>query len=145
MIRPERLASPRGCARLALSCDFGMWGGTGRGLILTGLLRPSLASLHCPSQPQGIILPYCKYAIIFAPRGESSSTVTTQSERCTSSRSMGNSSGTRYPPQSMWSSAMPHRETSHKSSVVNPIGPQSPPQRPEGKMPLSRGGQSGRL
>jgi hypothetical protein len=37
--------------------------------------------------------------------------------------SMGNLSGTRYPPKSMWTLAMPHRVTSHKSSVVKPVGP----------------------
>ena len=67
--------------------------------------------------------------------GRCMSIVTTRSERCASSGSMGNSSGTRYPLQSKWSSAVPHRETSHKSSAVNPIGPQPPPQRLEGKMP----------
>ena len=30
---------------------------------------------------------------------------------------------------------MPHRETSHKSSAINPLGLQPPPQWPEGKMP----------
>ena len=34
---------------------------------------------------------------------------------------------------------MPHRETSHKSSAVNPVGPQPPPQQPEGKMPPLEG------
>jgi hypothetical protein len=43
------------------------------------------------------------------------STVTTRSERCASLGSMGNLSGTRYPSQSAWSLAVPHRETSHKS------------------------------
>ena len=37
------------------------------------------------------------------------------------------------------------RETSHKSSAVNPVGPQPLPQRPEGKMPPPRGGQPRRL
>jgi hypothetical protein len=59
--------------------------------------------------------------------------------------SMGNLCGTRYPSQSTWSLAMPHRETSHKSSTVKPIGPRPPPQWPEGKMPPPKGGQPGRL
>ena len=37
------------------------------------------------------------------------------------------------------------RETSHKSLVVNPVGPQLPSQRPEGKMPPPKGGQPERL
>ena len=40
---------------------------------------------------------------------------------------------------------MPHRETSHKSSAINPIGPQPPLQQLGGKMPAPRGGQLGRL
>ena len=46
-------------------------------------------------------------------------TVTTRSERCASSGSMGNSSGTRYPPQSTWSSAVPHvrRPINHRPSI----------------------------
>jgi hypothetical protein len=40
--------------------------------------------------------------------GRRMSTVTTWSKQCASSGSMANSSGTRYPPQSTWSSAMPH-------------------------------------
>jgi hypothetical protein len=82
----------------------------------------------------------CYRQILVSPHvGRGMSTVTTWSERCTSSGSMGNSSGTRYPPQSTWSSVMPHRETSHKSSAVKPIGPQLPRQRPKGKMPPLEG------
>jgi hypothetical protein len=67
------------------------------------------------------------------------STVTTWSERCASLGSMGNLSGTRYPPQSMWTLAVPHRETSYKLSVARPIGPRPPPQWLEGKMPPLEG------
>ena len=77
--------------------------------------------------------------------GRGLSTVTKWSERCTLLRSTGNSSGTQYPPQSTWSSAMPHRETSHKLSTVKPVVPQPPPKWPEGKMPPPRGGQPGQL
>jgi hypothetical protein len=77
--------------------------------------------------------------LVSPPIGRGLSTVTTWSERCTSLRSKGNSSGTQYPPQMMWSSVVPHRETSHKSSAVNPIGLQPPPQWLEGKMPPLKG------
>jgi hypothetical protein len=40
--------------------------------------------------------------------GRGMSTITMWSEQCASSGSMGNLSGTRYPPQSSWSLAMPH-------------------------------------
>jgi hypothetical protein len=40
--------------------------------------------------------------------GRGMSTVTMWSERCASSGSMGNLSGTRYPPQLTWSLAVPH-------------------------------------
>ena len=39
----------------------------------------------------------------------------------------------------MWSSAVPHREMSHKSLAIKPIGPQLPPQWLEGKMPPLEG------
>jgi hypothetical protein len=67
------------------------------------------------------------------------STITTRPKRCASSGSMGNSSETQYPPQSTWSSAMPCRETSHKSSADKPVGPRPAPQRSEGKMPTLEG------
>jgi len=76
----------------------------------------------------------------FSPHvGRGLSTVTTRLEWCASLGLMGNPSGTRYHPQSTWSSAGRHRETSHKTSVVNPIGPQSPPSRLEGKIPPPEG------
>ena len=71
--------------------------------------------------------------------GRGMSTITTRSERCASSVLMGNLSRTRYSPQSTWSSTVPRRETSHKSSAVNPVGPQPPLQRSEGKMPPPEG------
>jgi hypothetical protein len=40
---------------------------------------------------------------------------------------------------------MPHQEMSRKSLVVNLVGPQPPPQRPEGKIRPRRGGQPERL
>ena len=53
--------------------------------------------------------------------GRGMSTVTMLSKLCASSGSMGNLSGTRYPPQSMWSSAMSHvrRLVNHRASITS--------------------------
>jgi hypothetical protein len=122
-------------------------GGVGRGLALayygvTGarfhlsLMSLSTSRGHDALLQAGLILPHARRGM---------STITTRLERCTSLGSMGNSSGTRYPPQSMWSLVVPHRETSHKSSAIKPFSPQPSPEWSEGKMPPPRGGQPGRL
>ena len=51
--------------------------------------------------------------------GRGMSTITTKSKQCASSRSMGNSSGTRCPPQSMWSSKVSHvrHPINHRPSI----------------------------
>jgi hypothetical protein len=107
-------------------------GGVSRGLALTSsrvartLLHLSLMSLLIPRDRVALL----KVRGLFLPHaGRGMSTVSTWSEWCASSGSKGNSSGTRYPPQS----------TSHKSSVVNPVGLQPPPQGLEGKMPPLEG------
>jgi hypothetical protein len=71
-----------------------------------------------PLVTQGVMV-LCYRKISVLPHvGRGMSTVTTRSEQSASSRLMGNSSGTRYTFQSAWSSVVPCRETSHKSSAV---------------------------
>ena len=59
----------------------------------------------------GLVLPHA---------GRGMFTITTWPERCASSGSMGNSSWTQYPPQLMWSLAVPHVRCpiNHRSSIL---------------------------
>jgi hypothetical protein len=54
------------------------------------------------------MFPYYKWVWFRPHAGRGMSSITTWSERCAWSGSMGNPSGTRYPPQSTWSSVVPH-------------------------------------
>ena len=125
--------------------DMGrIWSWLGPGHLM-GLPRHGFVFPLSPfPTPRGHIA-LLQVGLVFAPWGKGLSTITTWSKRCASSWSTGNSSGTRYPPQSMWSSAVPHQETSHKSSAIKPIGPRPPLQRSDGKMPPPRGGQPRQL
>jgi hypothetical protein len=122
---------------LALGLRLETHGGVGQGLALTlfGVMESQFQffpNVLLTSRGRVALL---KAGLVLSHMGRGMFTVTMQSERCASPRSMDNLSGTRYPPQSTCSSTMPYRETSHKSSAVNSVGPQLPPQRPEGKMP----------
>ena len=97
-------------------------GGVGRGLAQTSFvvvgtqLYFSLTSLSTSGSRVAL-----SQVGLFTPHVERGmSTVTTWSEQCTSSGSMGNSSGTRYPPQSTWSLAMPHMRhpINHRPSIL---------------------------
>ena len=62
-----------------------------------------------PFVTQGVMMPLLQASFLVSPHaGRGLSTVTMWSERCASMESMGNPSGTRYPSQSTWSSAVPH-------------------------------------
>ena len=77
--------------------------------------------------------------------GRGMSTVTTWSKRCASSGSMGNSSGTQYPPQSTWSLAVPHmrRPINHQPSI--PMVPNHLRSGQRARCLPPRGGQPRRL
>ena len=79
----------------------------------------SFACLDIPSDLGG----HCDlffWLILVSPHvGRGMSIVTSWSERCASSGSMGNPSGTRYPPRSTCSSVVPHvrRLVNHRPSI----------------------------
>jgi hypothetical protein len=96
-------------------------GGVSRGLSLASFrVTGDLASFSLMSLPtprgRGALLK----AGLFSPHaGRGMSTVTTWSERCASSGSIGNSSGTQYPPRSTWRLVVPHvrHPINHRSSI----------------------------
>jgi hypothetical protein len=99
-----------------------MQGGVSHGLALASFgvtgtpLHLSLTSL--PTSRGCVAL--LKVGLLSPHPGRGMSTVTTWSEGCTSSRSMGNSSGTLYPPQLTWSLAVPHvrHPINHQPSIL---------------------------
>ena len=76
---------------------------------LSGPLGPSsvFIALPFPDSEGSFYLVTGRFQF-FPHVGRGLSTVTTWSEWCASLGSMGNLSGTQYPPQSTWSLAVPH-------------------------------------